>query len=143
MNDVSDVEKMIEQDRQDGERAADESQGRMPKTAAEHAAARYVVAREKQDKAPRYWAEHVETAECMLAWQSAIVPVIPPTLEFAVAKLDLKPGNILVVKVLREGLTDKQLNQMQYGLQKFIGRKVLIVPPGSELSVIEGTKVPK
>lgn len=63
--------------------------------------------------------------------------------EYQIAKLDLKPGNILVVKMLREGLTDKQLNQMQYGLQKFVGRKVLVIPTGADLSVIEGTKIPK
>lgn len=63
--------------------------------------------------------------------------------EYQVAKLDLKPGNILVVKLLRDGLSEKRCNQMQYALQKFIGRKVLIVPCGSDLAVIEGTKVPK
>jgi hypothetical protein len=32
---------------------------------------------------------------------------------------------------------------MQYDLQKFVGRKVLVIPTGADLSVIEGTKVPK
>jgi hypothetical protein len=63
--------------------------------------------------------------------------------EYQIAKLDLKPGNILVVKLLHGGLNQDDCNRMQYELQKFVGRKVLIVPPGSELSVIEGTKVPK
>lgn len=97
MNDITDVERMIEQDRQDGERAKAAS------------------------------------------WPDTLLAGV----EYQIAKLDLKPGNILVVKVLREGLTDKQLNQMQYGLQKFVGRKVLIVPPDSDLAVMEGTKAPK
>jgi hypothetical protein len=64
-------------------------------------------------------------------------------IEYQIAKLDLKPGNILVVKMLRDGLNAKQMNKMQYDLQKFVGRKVLVIPTGADLSVIEGTKVPK
>lgn len=63
--------------------------------------------------------------------------------EYQIAKLDLKPGNILVVKLTHPGLSQEHCNKMQYELQKFVGRKVLIVPPGSDLAVIEGTKVPK
>lgn len=66
-----------------------------------------------------------------------------PGIAYQIAKLDLKPGNILVVKLTRDDLTDKQINQAQYELQKFVGRKVMVLKPGQDIAVIEGVKVPK
>lgn len=57
-------------------------------------------------------------------------------LEFQIAKLELSPGDALVARVDRP-IAEEAANRLRAALERMLPKtKVLIIPPGIELSVV-------
>jgi hypothetical protein len=103
---------------------------------AEEAAKLYVQKRLEQDGGVRSWQEHVDTARCMIAWREALQPA---AMEYQLAKLELRPGDILVLKMNQASIlhADEML-RIRRELTKFIGSecRVMTIDSETELSVV-------